>query len=154
MGKHKYSKGLGFLHVPHSSISREIETCTIPITWEHWILIVRETYGKTQTFQSYGFLTYFMCGINTYNSENMRKVNSQSKEKIWETHKHFKVKCFWNFSLEAEIQSIPKTWEKWIPIRREKYGKKANIPKCWVSEIFWVKQKSRQCPKYGKSEFP
>ena len=26
MGKHKYPKGLGFLHVPHSSISCEIET--------------------------------------------------------------------------------------------------------------------------------
>ena len=44
------------------------------------ILIVRETYGKTQTFQSYGFLTNFICGINTYNSQNMRKVNPQSKE--------------------------------------------------------------------------
>ena len=166
MGKHKYSKGLGFLHVPHSSISREIETCTIPITWEHWILIVRETYGKTQTFQSYGLLTYFMCGINTYNSQNMRKVNSQSKEKIWENtsisklsvseifclkqksmqfpkhgktgfplygksmgkHKHFKFMVFLNISDEAEIHTIPKTWEKWIPIIREKYGKKANIP--------------------------
>ena len=35
MGKHKYSKGLGFLHIPHSSISREIETRTIPIEWEN-----------------------------------------------------------------------------------------------------------------------
>ena len=35
MGKHKCSKGLGFLHVPHSSIPREIETHTIPITWEN-----------------------------------------------------------------------------------------------------------------------
>ena len=149
-------------------------------------------YGKTQTFQSYGFLTYFMCGINTYNSQNMRKVNSHSKEKIWENmnisklrvsgifclkqksmqfpkyrksglplygksmrkHKHFKFMVFLNISDEAEIHTIPKTWEKWIPIIREKYGKKANIPKCWVSQIFWVKQKSIQFPKYGKSEFP
>ena len=31
----------------------------------NWILIVREMYGKTQTFQRYGFLTYFTFGINT-----------------------------------------------------------------------------------------
>ena len=30
MGKHKYSKGLGFLHIPHPSISRVIGTHTIP----------------------------------------------------------------------------------------------------------------------------
>ena len=24
----------------------------------------------------------------------------------------------------------------------------------WVSQIFWVKQKPMQFPKYGKSEFP
>ena len=107
-------------------------------------------YGKTQTFQSYGFLTYFMCGINTYNSQNMRKVNSHSKEKIWENmnisklrvsgifclkqksmqfpkyrksglplygksmrkHKHFKFMVLLNISDEAEIHTIPKTWEK------------------------------------------
>ena len=85
MGKHKYSKGFGFLYIPHYSVLHAIETHTIPKNiGNNWILIVRETYGKTQTFQSYGFLTYFMCGINTYNSQNMRKVNSHSKEKIWE----------------------------------------------------------------------
>ena len=158
----------------------------------NWILIVREKYGKTQTFQSYGFLTYFMCGINTYNSQNMRKVNSHSKEKIWENmnisklrvsgifclkqksmqfpthgksgfplygksmekHKHFKCMGFLNISDEAKSHTTPKIWEKLIPIIREKYGKKANIPKCWVAQIFWVKQKSIQFRNYGKSEFP
>ena len=81
MGKHKYSNGLGFLHIPHSSISREIETHTIAMTWENWILIVRATYGKTQTFQSYKFLTYFMWGINPYNSQTMGKVNRIVREK-------------------------------------------------------------------------
>ena len=82
MGKHKYSKGFGFLYIPHYSVLHEIETHTIPKNiGNNWILIVRETYGKTQTFQSYGFLTYFMCGSNTYNSQNMRKVNCYSKEK-------------------------------------------------------------------------
>ena len=77
MKKQKYSKGLGFLHVSHSSISREIETNTVPVTWENWILIVGKTYGKTQKSQSYRFLTYFI----TYpcNSQNMGKVNSHGK---------------------------------------------------------------------------
>ena len=44
-----------FLH-----ISLEAEIHTILKTWEKLILIVRTTYGKTQTLESYGFLTYFM----------------------------------------------------------------------------------------------
>ena len=38
-------------------------------------------------------------------------------------HKHFKVKGFLQFSLEAEIHAVPKTWKKQISIVREKYGK-------------------------------
>ena len=30
----------------------------------NWVLIVTEMYEKTQTFESYGFLSYFMFGIN------------------------------------------------------------------------------------------
>ena len=41
---------------------------------------------------------------------------------IWE-QKHFKVKGFLNFSYEAPMHKVPKTWENWISIRREKYGK-------------------------------
>ena len=41
--------------------------------WEKWILIVQEKYGKTQTFQSYGFLKYFRWSRNQYNSQNMGK---------------------------------------------------------------------------------
>ena len=40
-----------------------------------------------------------------------------------EKHKHFKVKGFWNFLLEAEIHAVPKIWEKWIAIIKEKYAK-------------------------------
>ena len=54
MGKHKHFKFTGFLN-----ISGEAETHAIPKTWVKWISIVREKYGKTQTFQSYGFLKYF-----------------------------------------------------------------------------------------------
>ena len=35
-------------------------------------------------------------------------------------HKHFKVKGFLNFSCEAEIHAVSKTWEKWISLVREK----------------------------------
>ena len=70
-------------------------------------------YGKTQTFQIYGFLKYFGGSTNPYNSRNMGRVNSHNTGK---------------------------------------YGEK-NIPKLWVSQMFWMKQKSMQFPKYGKSEF-
>ena len=66
----------------------------------------------------------------------MRKVNSQSKEKIWE-NKHFKVKDFWNFFLEAEIHAVPKIWEKWISIVREKYGKTQTFQIYGILKYFW-----------------
>ena len=34
MGKHKYSKDFGSLYISHYSVSREMETHTIPKTWE------------------------------------------------------------------------------------------------------------------------
>ena len=79
MRKHEHFKVKGFWN-----FLLEAEIHAVPKTWEKRISIIREKYGKTQTFQSCGFLTYFMCGINTYNSQNMRKVNSHSKEKIRE----------------------------------------------------------------------
>ena len=42
-----------------SNILGDTEIYTIPKTWEKWISIVREKYGKTKTFQIYGFLKYF-----------------------------------------------------------------------------------------------
>ena len=77
MGKHKHFKVKGFWN-----FLLEAEIHAVPNTWEKWISIVREKYGKTQTFQIYGFLKYFGCSKNPYNSQNMGKVNSHSKEKI------------------------------------------------------------------------
>ena len=54
MGKHKHFKFMSFL-----DISGEAEIHAIPKTWRKWISIVREEYGKTQTFQIYGFLKCF-----------------------------------------------------------------------------------------------
>ena len=84
-------------------------------TWEKWIFIVWEKYGKTQTFQIYGLLKYFGWSRNPCNSQNMWKVGFYSKGKVWEN---------------------------------------TNIPNLWVSQIFWVTQKSIQFPKNGKNGFP
>ena len=79
MEKHKHFKFMGFLN-----ISDEAEIHTIPRIWEKWISIIREKYGKKQTFQSNEFLHYFEWSRNPYNSQNMEKVNFHSKRKIWE----------------------------------------------------------------------
>ena len=54
MGKHKHIKVKGFLN-----FSYEAEIHAVPKTWEKWISIVQEKYGKTQAFRIYGFLKYF-----------------------------------------------------------------------------------------------
>ena len=59
MGKHKHSKVMGF-----SNILREAEIHRIPKTWGKWISIVQVKHGKTQTFQTYGFLKYFGLSRN------------------------------------------------------------------------------------------
>ena len=66
MGKHKHVKV--FLNFP-----LEAKTHALSKTWKKWISIVREKYGKTQTFQIYGFLQYFWSSGNPQIS------------KIWET---------------------------------------------------------------------
>ena len=38
-------------------------------------------------------------------------------------HKHFKALGFLHILCEALIHTIPKIWEKLIPIDRKKYGK-------------------------------
>ena len=96
-------------------------------TWEKWISIVWERYGKIQTFQIYGSLEYFEWSRNPYNSQNMGKVDFHSTGKVWEiiniTKLCFSKLCFSDILGEAEIDTVPKTWEKWISIVREKYGK-------------------------------
>ena len=87
MGKHKHFKFMGFLN-----ILDEAEIHTIPKIWDKWIPIIREKYGKKQALQSNGFLKNFGWSRNPYNSQNMGKVDSHSKEKNTRKHKHFKVK--------------------------------------------------------------
>ena len=78
--------------IPHSFISRELETHSVPKIWGKWLLIVRQTHGKTRIFQSYRFLTYFIWSTDRYNSQNMGKMNSHSKEKTWENSIFFWLK--------------------------------------------------------------
>ena len=84
--------------------------------------------------------------------------------KSMEKHKHFKFMGFLNISDEAEIHTIPRTWEKWISIIQEKsMGKNKHskvmgfstilseaeihtIPKIWKKWIPIVRE------KYGKTQ--
>ena len=132
MGKHKHFKVQDFLN-----FSFEAEILAVPKIRKKWISIVQEKYGKTPTFQIYGFLKYFGWSINPYNSLNMGKVNSHNTGKVWESMytktQTLQIYEFLKyFSGEAEIHIIPKTWQKWIPIVREKYVK-TNISKWRVS---------------------
>ena len=77
-----------------------------------------------------------MCGINTYNSQNMREVNSHSKEKIWENMNISKLRVSGNFLQEAEIHAVSNTWEKWISIIREKYEKTQTFQIYWFLKNF------------------
>ena len=79
MGKHKHFKFMGLLN-----ILDEAEIHTIPKTWEKWIPILREKYGKKQIFQSNGFLKYFGRSRNPYNFQSMGKVNLHSMGKVRE----------------------------------------------------------------------
>ena len=78
----------------------------------------------------------------------MKKVNSHSKANVWENKKHSKALGFLHISCETLIHSIPKIWEKWVPIVREmgKIWKNTNIsklrvPKTWEKWILIVQEK-------------
>ena len=81
-------------------------------------------YGKSMEkhkhFKFMGFFKYFGWSRNPYNSQNLGKVNFHNTGKVWEKNKHSKVMGFSNVLGEAEIHTIPKIWEKWIYIVREK----------------------------------
>ena len=147
--ENKHFKFMGFLNN-----SDEVEIHTIPKIWEKWIPIIWENYGKKQKFQSNGFLKYFGWSRNPYNSQYIEKVNPHSKGNIWENTNISKVKCFWNFCAWNRNPCSSQNIEKLDFHYTGKIWENTNIPKCWISQIFWVKQKSIEFPKYGISEFP
>ena len=89
MGKHKHFKVKGFLNF---WLVAEIHA--VPKIREKWISMVWEKYGKTQTSEIYGFLKYFGWSRDPYNSQNTGKVNSHSKEEIWQNTKLAKLSVF------------------------------------------------------------
>ena len=106
MGKHIHFKFVGFLN-----ISGEAEIHAIPNTCGKWISIVREMCGKTQTFQSYGFLKYFGWHRNPCNSQNMGKVDFHCTGKVWEnTEISHILRCLAYLEL-MRTHAIPNVWE-------------------------------------------
>ena len=153
MRKHKHFKVKCFWN-----FSLDAEIHAVPKTWEKWISIIREKYGKTQTFQIYGFLKYFRWSRNPYNCQNLGKVNFHNTGKVWAKNKHSKVMGFSTILSEAEIHTIPKIWKKWIPIVEKNMGKHKHskvmgfsnilgeaeihtIPKIWEKWIYIVREK-------------
>ena len=106
MGKHKHFKVKGFLN-----FSYEAEIHAVPKTWEKWISIVREKYGKTQTFQIYGFLKYFGLSRTPYNSQNMGKVNLLSTGKVWENTEISHILRYLAYLELMRTHAIPNVWE-------------------------------------------
>ena len=64
-----------------------------------------------------------MCGINTYNSQNMRKMNSQSKEKIWENTSISKLSVSEIFCLKQKSMQFPKHGKTGFPLYGKSMGK-------------------------------
>lgn len=81
----------------------------------------------------------------------------QYRKSKGKNEKHSKIMGFLNIFCEAEIHTIFKSWEKWIPYWKI-MGKK-NISKTWLSyklNILCVAEihSFLQFQKQGKSEFP
>ena len=48
----------------------------------------------------------YLFAVNPYNSQNMGKANSHSKDKIWKT-KTFKIQQFLKYMKQKQIQKFP-----------------------------------------------
>ena len=127
MGKHKHFKIKGFLF-----FSLEAEIHAVPKTWEKWISIVRKKYGKTQSFQIFGFVKYFGWSRNPYNPQNMGKVNSHSKGKIWENTNISKLRVSQIFCMKQKSMHFPKHGKSGFH-STEKAWNNTNISNLWLS---------------------
>ena len=102
-------------------------------TWEKWISIVWKKYGKTQTFQIYGFLKYFGWSRNPYNSQNMRKVDFHSTRKVWE---NTNIPELWVSEIFWVTQKYPYNSQNMGKVDFHSTGKvweNTNISNLWVS---------------------
>ena len=127
--KNKHSKLMGF-----STILVEAEIHTIPKISKKWIPIVREKYGKTQTFQSNEFLKYFGWCRNPYNSQNMGKVNLHSTGKVREnTEISHSLRYLADLAL-MRTHEFPMFVNVQIPIKWKYSVESHIIPRLWVFE--------------------
>ena len=144
------------------NVSGEAEIHTVPKIWAKWISIVQEKYGKTQTFQIYGFLKYFGWSRNPYNSQNMGKVNFHGAGKVRENTNISNLWISWIFWVKQKSIRFPKYGESRFPEYRKSMGKDKHfkfmnfviilleaeihtIPKTWGKWISIVRG------KYGKT---
>ena len=138
MENHKYSKAIGLSHISCETLLIH----TIPKISEKGIPIVREKNQKTQTFQSWRFLIFFSW--KRWISVVWEKYGKTQTFQIYGFLKYFgwNRKPYNSQNMGKEnCHNTGKVWEK------------TDIRKLWFSQMFWVKQKSIQFPKYGKSEF-
>ena len=100
-----------------------------------WIPIVREKYGKTQTFQSNEFLKYSGWSKNTYNSQNMGKVNLHSMGKVRvNTEISHSLRYLADLELMREPIEFPMFVNVQIPIKWRYSVESHIIPRLWVFE--------------------
>ena len=151
MGKHEHFKVKGFW-----IFLLEAEIHAVPNTWEKWISIIREKYGKTQAFQIYGFLKYFDWRRNPYNFQNMGKVNPHNTGKVWKKKQKqtFQSNGFLKYFGWSRNPYNSQNMGKVNSHSKEKIWENTNISKLRVSGIFYLKQKSTQFPTHGKCGFP
>ena len=138
-----------FKYMGFSNIFGETEIHATPKTWEKWIPIIREKYGKRQIFESYGFLKYFGWNRIPYNSQNMGKMNSHSKGKVWENTSISNLVFFLIFYMKQKSIWFPKHGKSRFPWYEKSMGKHKHfkfmgflnisgvakihtIPKIWV----------------------
>ena len=69
----------------------------------------------------------------------MGKLNSHNTWRVWKK-KYSKVIGFLKISGETEIYTIPKIWEKWIYLVREKYGENRDFPYSLLPRRFRVNE--------------
>ena len=70
-----------------------------------------------------------------------------------EKHKHFKVQSFLDFSYEAEIHAVPKTWKKWISIVRKQHEKTQTFQICGFLKYFGWSRNPYNSQNMGKVNF-
>ena len=141
--KIKHSKVMDF-----TTILGKAEIHTIPKIWEKWISIVREKYGKTQTFQSNGFLEYFGWSRNPYNFQNTGKMNLRSRGKVREkTEISHSLHYLINLEL-MRTHGIPNACECTNPHKMEIFCGK---PYHFQAVGFWGNQKLLWNPNNSQS---